>query len=180
MNEARENTDPPTIAQVLGSPALLLATWWCTGLSPRAPGTVGSLAALPLCALCLLYLPLWGVLGVAAVLLWVGVWCADTAGKAWGQVDHGAIVIDEVLGQLLALALPFFVLRDVLGQGPNELGLWILGFLLFRLFDITKPWPASYFDRRVKTAWGVMLDDIAAGIWAGVVAIPLLLGLATL
>ena len=120
------------------------------------------------------------MLGVAAVLMWVGVWCADTAGTAWGQVDHGAIVIDEVLGQLLALALPFFVLRDVLGQGPHEPGLWILGFLLFRLFDITKPWPASYFDRRVKTAWGVMLDDIAAGIWAGVVAIPLLLGLATL
>jgi len=180
MSKAAIKPHPPTLAQVLGSPALLLATWWCTGLSPRAPGTVGSLAALPLCALCLLHLPFWGVLGVAAVLLWVGVWCAGTAGAAWGQVDHGAIVIDEVLGQLLAVAVPYFVLRVGFEQGPNELVLGIVGFVLFRLFDITKPWPASYFDRQVKTAWGVMLDDVAAGIWAGVVAIPLLVGLAVL
>ena len=104
------NSQLPTVAQVLKSPALLLATWWGAGLSPRAPGTVGSLAALPFCYFWLLALPAWGVAGLGLTLLFIGVWAAKQAGKAWGKVDHGAIVIDEVLGQLLALALPFYVL----------------------------------------------------------------------
>ena len=101
------NVEAPTAAEVIKSPALLLATWWGTGLSPRAPGTVGSLAALPFCSIWLLYLPPWGVAGVALLLLFLGVWAAEQAGAAWGKPDHGAIVIDEVLGQLLALALPY-------------------------------------------------------------------------
>lgn len=176
MSDILANKKSPQLARVLRSPALLLASWWGTGLSPWAPGTIGSLAALPFCAVCLLYLPLWAVCGVMGLLVAVGVWSAGIAGDAWGQVDHGAIVIDEVLGQLLAVALPYYVI----GYRGAGLEFWIVGFALFRLFDISKPWPASYFDQRMKTAWGVMLDDVAAGIWAGLLAIPLLWGLALL
>ena len=157
------NSQLLTVAQVLKSPALLLATWWGAGLSPRAPGTVGSLAALPFCYFWLLALPAWGVAGLGLTLLFIGVWAAKQAGKAWGKVDHGAIVIDEVLGQLLALALPFYVLD----ASAISLEFLLVGFLLFRLFDIAKPWPVSHFDNHWKSGWGVMLDDVAAGFLAG-------------
>ena len=97
------------------------------------------------------------------MLLFIGVWTAKQAGKAWGKVDHGAIVIDEVLGQLLALALPFYVLD----ASAISLEFLLVGFLLFRLFDIAKPWPVSHFDNHWKSGWGVMLDDVAAGFLAG-------------
>ncbi len=153
----------PSVGQVIKSPGLLLATWWGSGLSPKAPGTVGSVAALPFCYFWLLTLPGWGVAGVALLLLLLGVWAAEQAGEAWGKVDHGAIVIDEVLGQLLALALPFYAM----GASAISLELLLVGFLLFRLFDVAKPWPVSYFDNHWKSGWGVMLDDVAAGVLAG-------------
>jgi len=164
------NVEAPTAAAVIKSPALLLATWWGTGLSPRAPGTVGSLAALPFCSIWLLYLPPWGVAGVALLLLFLGVWAAEQAGAAWGKPDHGAIVIDEVLGQLLALALPYYVL----GASAVSFQFLLVGFVLFRLFDIAKPWPVSYFDNHWKSGWGVMLDDVVAGLLAGLGALLVL------
>ena len=167
------NSEAPTVAEVIKSPALLLATWWGTGLSPRAPGTVGSVAALPFCTFWLLYLPAWGVAGVAFVLLILGVWAAEQAGAAWGKADHGAIVIDEVLGQFLALAVPCYVL----GASAASFHLLLVGFVLFRFFDIAKPWPVSYFDKHWKSGWGVMLDDVVAGLLAGlgaVLVLPLL------
>lgn len=164
------NSEVPTVAQVLRSPALMLATWWGAGLSPRAPGTVGSLVALPFCCVWLLTLPAWGVAGVGLMLLFLGVWAAEQAGKAWGKVDHGAIVIDEVLGQLLALALPYYVL----GVPVTSFEFLLVGFLLFRIFDVAKPWPVSYFDIHWKSGWGVMLDDVAAGLLAGSVALLVL------
>lgn len=164
------NGEAPAAAEVIKSPALLLATWWGTGLSPRAPGTVGSLAALPFCSIWLLYLPLWGVAGVALLLMFLGVWAAEQAGAAWGKPDHGAIVIDEVLGQLLALALPYYVL----GASAVSFQFLLVGFVLFRLFDIAKPWPVSYFDNHWKSGWGVMLDDVVAGLLAGLGALLVL------
>ncbi len=164
------NGEAPTAVEVIKSPALLLATWWGTGLSPRAPGTVGSLAALPFCSIWLLYFPPWGVAGVALLLLFLGVWAAEQAGAAWGKPDHGAIVIDEVLGQLLALALPYYVL----GASAVSFQFLLVGFVLFRLFDIAKPWPVSYFDNHWKSGWGVMLDDVVAGLLAGLGALLVL------
>jgi phosphatidylglycerophosphatase A len=164
------NSQLPSVGQVIRSPALLLATWWGSGLSPRAPGTVGSVAALPFCYLWLLTLPGWGVAGVAFVLLFLGVWAATQAGEAWGKVDHGAIVIDEVLGQLLALAIPFYVMST----SVISLELLLIGFVLFRLFDVSKPWPVSYFDNHWKSGWGVMMDDVAAGVLAGLGALLVL------
>ena len=150
--------------------AEVLASWFGAGFSPVAPGTVGSLAALPFVALVLMLDIQW-VLVCSLLLMLVGVWSAGIAGRHWGQVDHGSIVIDEVLGQLLAIAIPHYLL----GGQIAPVWLYSLGFLGFRLFDIVKPWPADVFDRRAKNGWGVMLDDVVAGIWAGPVVTLLLM-----
>lgn len=154
----------PTWAATLRSPALLLASGLGSGLSPVAPGTAGSLLTLPL-AWFLLPLGPGAVLGVSAALLFIGAWASTRAGAAWGKVDHGAIVIDEVVGQLITLALPLFILPEL----ADDYWLFMLGFALFRLFDIVKPWPARYFDLHCKNGWGVMLDDVVAGLMAGIV-----------
>jgi phosphatidylglycerophosphatase A len=140
----------------------LLAAWGPCGFAPVAPGTVGTLGAVPLA---------WAVsrlepLAAAAFLLAflaLAVHAATRAGAWWGVVDAPGIVIDEVLGYLVAVAfLPF--------TWPTALA----AFLLFRLFDIVKPWPASALDRW-KTGAGVVLDDVAAGLQAWVVVRLLLL-----
>ncbi len=171
MTISSDNT-APSVRSVLRSPALLLASWFGVGLSPRAPGTAGSIAALPLVALLVYYLPVVTTAIIGLLLFFVGVWSASEAGRRWGQADHGAIVIDEVVGQLLATAIPVYVLGDVLASFPVVI---LLSLVTFRLFDIVKVWPADYVDKHSKNGWGVMLDDVFAGLWAGVVVIALLL-----
>ncbi len=163
FNDAMDVASPRT-RDVFRSPALLIATWFGSGLSPKAPGTAGSLAALPFIYLVLRYLPMWGVVTVGVLVMVSGTWASKRAAARWGQVDHGAIVVDEVLGQLIASGLAFY-LGD---QSLLDCKLLMVGFVFFRLFDISKVWPASFFDRHVKNALGVMLDDVAAGVWAGV------------
>jgi phosphatidylglycerophosphatase A len=130
---------------------MLIATWFGVGLSPLAPGTCGSLAAL---ALAWAIRALSGAPGLAVafvVVFSVGIWAADAAAKASGVQDPAAIVVDEVAGQwLVLLAAPF--------DSPA----WVFAFVLFRLFDIWKPWPVSWADRHVKGGFGIMLDDILA------------------
>jgi len=175
--------DPKTVGPIPSwsdtrrSPALMLASWWGSGLSPVAPGTVGSLFALPAIALIHAFSGVWGLLAGGVLLFGLGVWAAGSAGRAWGQVDHGAIVIDEVVGQLLTVLIPVAVLAN---WAPLE-AVYAAGFVLFRVFDIVKPWPAGWLDRHSKNGLGVMLDDVAAGVWAGFVLTALLtafLGLA--
>lgn len=137
--------------------AFLLATWFGAGLLPKAPGTWGSLAAVPIAAL----LYLWGgnlaVATAALVAFLAGIWASAVYVRETGTEDPGAVVIDEVAGQWLVLAaVPF----DPLLYGA--------GFVLFRLFDIAKPWPVSWADRHVKGGLGVMLDDMLAGVYGGV------------
>ena len=155
------------LREIFCSPALILATWLGSGLSPWMPGTIGSLAALPFIWLLLEFVMPVVVLFIALILLLLGVWSANIAGRQWGKTDHGAIVIDEVVGQLLAIAIPFYVFAG----SVNNLMLYGVGLLTFRFFDIVKPWPACWFDRCLKNGWGVMLDDVAAGIWSAVVTI---------
>jgi phosphatidylglycerophosphatase A len=134
--------------------ALTLATWFGAGLAPKAPGTFGTLAALPLA---------WWVghhsfqtqLVVLGVLLAVAVPAAQSAGRWFGVVDAKQIVIDEVAGLLVTM----------LGV-PVSWGTMLAGFALFRLFDIAKPWPVSFFDRKVKNGFGVVFDDVMAGFYA--------------
>jgi phosphatidylglycerophosphatase A len=134
---------------------VLLAAWGPCGFSPVAPGTFGTLGAIPLWwVLRPLSLPLY-LLTVAAFLA-IAVFASDAAGRYWKVPDASPIVVDEVAGYLVTLAL-------VPWSWPAAL----LGFALFRVFDILKPWPASWFDRQ-KHALGVVLDDVAAGVWAAV------------
>jgi len=139
-------------------PANLLATWFGAGLSPVAPGTVGSLAALPFAYLLSHYLGIIG-LGVAiAVVLVIGIWAAHRYSIRTASHDASPIVIDEVAGQWLALLLV-----------PADIVLYAIGFALFRLADIFKPWPIGWADRRIKGGFGVMFDDLLAGAIAAII-----------
>jgi len=132
----------------------LLAAWGPCGLSPLAPGTVGTLGAVPLAWAVARLEPLPTAAFLAAFLA-LSVHAAGHAGRHWGVVDASQIVIDEVMGYLVTMAfVPF--------TWPAAAA----GFVLFRVFDISKPWPASTFDR-MKSGLGVVMDDVAAGAWAG-------------
>ncbi len=145
-------------------PASLLATWFGAGLLPGAPGTWGSLAALPFAwAIAARFGPA-ALLVAAAIAFFVGWWAAEQVGRASGVADEGSIVIDEVAGQWLTLA-----------AAPPSAEAYVLGLLLFRLFDITKPWPARAAERNLPGGLGVMADDIVAGVYAGAVLYVLLM-----
>ncbi|ACI49975.1 phosphatidylglycerophosphatase A [Gluconacetobacter diazotrophicus PA1 5] len=142
------------------TPSRLIASFGGCGFSPFAPGTVGSLAALA-CGLGLLAHPL--ALAVAIVLC-CAIGYVATA-RASGGVDHGWIVIDEVAGMWITMFPLSLPPTPVHPWTPDRIGvLWlVLAFALFRLFDITKPGPVGWFDRR-HDAVGIMGDDIVAGL----------------
>jgi phosphatidylglycerophosphatase A len=144
--------------QLLSHPAGWIATALGAGLAPKAPGTAGSLVAL---------LPWWFLLRELAwpwyglVLLAgfaLGVWACAVCDRRLGRHDQGALVWDEVIGMWITL----------IAAPPQWWWMWV-GFGLFRLFDIWKPWPVSWADRRVHGGLGVMLDDVLAGIYAAIV-----------
>lgn len=146
---------PPSLRFLFSHPAHFIALGFGTGLSPFAPGTVGTLLALPLAALLRALTGDLGYLLCLAGAFAVGVWAADRTGRDLGVPDHGAIVWDEVAAFLLVL---FFVGADPLRQG--------IAFLLFRFFDIVKPPPARMIDREWHHGFGVMADDIVAAFYA--------------
>ena len=133
---------------------ILAATWGGTGFSPFASGTVGTLGAIPLfLVLTRLSLPLYLLSTVAFTLF--ACWISGFGEELFGEHDSGKIVIDEVAGYLVTMiAVP-----------PSWQAI-LIGFLMFRLFDITKPQPARWFDRSLLNGYGVVLDDVAAGIYA--------------
>lgn len=136
------------------SVSFLLCTWFGLGKLPKAPGTWGSLGALPFAwALQMQGGPL--ALGIALLLLCpLALWAIGDFLGRWPGEDPQEIVIDEVAGQWLVL---LFVPPDVL--------LYLIGFILFRVLDITKPWPASWADSQVSGAKGVLLDDLLAAVY---------------
>jgi phosphatidylglycerophosphatase A len=136
-------------------PAHFLALGFGAGLSPVAPGTVGTLVGLPLAALLRAYAGDTGYLIALALGFAVGVWAADRTGRDLGVADHGAIVWDEIVAFVLVL---FFVGADAVRQA--------FAFLLFRVFDIVKPPPARLIDREWHHGFGVMADDIVAAFYA--------------
>ncbi len=141
---------------------IAVASGLWAGYSPVAPGTAGSIVGAVIAFLFAAFLGLGSFAGTAYSLLtvltfFVGVWAAGRAEVIYGQKDCGKIVIDEIAGMFVTLYLIPFDWR------------WIAaGFFLFRFFDITKPFPARTIDQRMKGGWGVMLDDIAAGIYANI------------
>ena len=136
-------------------PAVIWSTWFWSGLSPKAPGTVGSLAALPVGWLIFLYLGPIGLAAATVVVFFTGWWSTYVYLERTGREDPGEVVIDEVAGLWLALLITGDSVYTVIPL-----------FLLFRLFDIWKPWPIGWLDQNVKGAFGVMIDDIAAGLFA--------------
>ncbi len=136
-------------------PASLLATWFGCGLLPKAPGTWGSLAALPVAFVIAALAGSWGLLAAAILATFVGVWAAGVYAARSGQADPQRVVIDEVAGQWLALV-----------PVAQDLRLYAVAFLAFRFFDIVKVWPAGRIDRELKGGWGIMLDDVVAGLYA--------------
>lgn len=141
--------------------AMTLATWFGCGLSPVAPGTVGSLGALVPAWLLAAYAgwPPWafGVLGAAIAI--PGVWAAGIAERASGREDPGLVVIDEVAGQWITMA------------GAHVIN-WksaLAAFLIFRALDIWKPPPARQFDERLHGGLGIMADDVMVGIYGAAI-----------
>ena len=133
--------------------ATLLATGFGAGYSPVAPGTAGSLVGL-LLFWPLARLPWLAQAGAATGVFFVGVWASGALARRLGRKDPGLAVIDEVVGQWVTLlALPFTPLTAV------------LGFVLFRVFDVLKPWPARALEA-LPGGWGIVADDVAAGIYA--------------
>ncbi len=148
---------PPPAPLPLWHPAAFIATWFGSGLLPIAPGTWGSLAALPFAWVIASVWGQWALFVAGAIALAAGTWAADMFARRNQQEDPPAVVIDEVAGQWLALAV----------VPPGALP-YALGFVLFRLFDIVKPWPAGLIDRRLRNGLGIMLDDVVAGVYAAV------------
>jgi phosphatidylglycerophosphatase A len=152
---------------LLTHPAGWIATGFGAGFFPRAPGTAGSLVALIPWWFALRELSLAWYAAVLVLAFALGVWACDAAGKRLGVDDHRALVWDEFVGQWVALcAAPLSWPR---GSWPWMAASMVAGFLLFRLFDVWKPWPIRIADRRVHGGFGVMLDDVLAGICALVV-----------
>ena len=141
----------PTFAFLVRHPAHFIALGFGTGLSPVAPGTFGTLVALPLAWLLEAHAATWGWLMAIATITIAGAWCAHITARDLGAPDHGSIVIDEIAAFLLVL---FFA-----GAAPWRQA---LAFALFRFFDIVKPPPIREIDRAMKNAAGVMADDFAA------------------
>ena len=146
------------MTELLRSPTLLLAFGFGSGLSPKAPGTLGSLAAIPIWLL-LIKLPI--ALYWVAVLLAIvtGIYICGRAAAKLGVHDHSGIVWDEFVGLWIAMAFL-----------PPTLGSIICGFILFRFFDIVKPWPIGWVDKKLQGGTGIMIDDIVAGVFAAVIA----------
>ena len=139
---------------VFSSPVHFLAFGFGSGLSPFAPGTAGTLAAIPLYLL-LVQLPFWGYVAALLVMSLVGIWICGESSRRLGVHDHGGIVWDEFAGYLLTML-----------AAPAGWVWIVVGFFLFRLFDIWKPWPIRVVDRDVSGGFGIMFDDILAGIYA--------------
>jgi phosphatidylglycerophosphatase A len=138
----------------LTNPIQFLALGFGSGLMPKAPGTFGTLAAIPVF---LLLAPLSTIyyLSVVIVFSLLGIYLCGYAAKAAGVHDHPAIVWDEIVGFLITMFMVPISWQSV-----------VVGFVLFRLFDIVKPWPISYLDKHCHGGFGIMIDDIVAGLAA--------------
>lgn len=147
------------------NPHVLIATWFGAGLVRPAPGTVGTLAGVPFgVAIAWAGGPVY--LALAAVILFIiGTISASAYGRKSGETDDQSIVVDEVVGVWIAGLF-----------AHTHLWPWVAAVLLFRFFDVWKPWPARFFDNRCKGGFDVMMDDVVAGVYAllgvSIVALP--------
>ncbi len=150
MSQASDNLT----RKVLTDPVNFMAFGFGTGLAPIAPGTFGSLPGI-LLAWLTLDMGIYFQLGIAAALFVAGVWICGESARRIGVHDHGGIVWDEICGMYVTLLL-----------APQTIIGFALGFGLFRLFDIVKPWPIRDLDHRLGGGLGIMLDDLVAALYA--------------
>ena len=150
--------------------ATMIATYFGLGLSPKAPGTVGSLGTLPLAFVLCFFGGVYAVVIASVLIFVIGVPATHEVIKDLQDKDPGKVVVDEVVGQLLT----FLFVADNLYRNTHTWWIYLFGFAAFRFFDICKMGPVKWFDRNVKNAYGVMLDDVCAGLmgatclWMGI------------
>ena len=156
----------PDARFLVAHPAHFIALGFGAGLAPRAPGTFGTLAALAIYWALALVLPPLAIAFLAVPLFFLGVWACGVAGRNLGAEDHGALVWDEIVAFLPLAAL-----------ASASLWLQAVAFLLFRLFDIWKPFPIRHFEARVKGGLGVMLDDLLAACYTYLVLVILVIAI---
>lgn len=155
--------DRPTSLIRLSNPWHLLATGFGSGLSPLIPGTMGTLASIPF-YLALVQLPLLAYVFVVLVASFIGCKICQITSDDMKVHDHGSIVWDEFVGFWITMAVVPIGQLSCLDWRPVA-----IGFVLFRLFDMVKPWPICWFDKNVSGGVGIMIDDIVAGIISAVV-----------
>jgi len=154
MSTHHKRSRIPAAKVLLRSPACFLAFGFGAGLAPVAPGTFGTLVAIPI-YLAASTLPLPAYLGLTVALFAAGIWICAECEQVLQVQDHSGIVWDEIVGFLVTMIAV-----------PASLHSILAGFLLFRLFDVWKPWPVRYFDRSVHGGLGIMLDDLLAAVYA--------------
>lgn len=141
--------------------SLFIAKWISLGFGsgklPHAPGTYGTVVGIPIFLL-MADLSLFNYVLLCLILLGIGIWASQRYSDFLGVHDHGSIVWDEVVGYLITMTAT-----------PAEWQWIILGFILFRVFDIWKPWPINLLDKHVHGGFGIMMDDVLAGVYGAVV-----------
>ncbi|MDO6620441.1 MULTISPECIES: phosphatidylglycerophosphatase A [unclassified Shewanella] len=148
------STDPAVKKLTLTNPVHFLALGFGSGLAAKAPGTFGTLAAVPIVYL-MSFLSLSAFIFITLISCLVGIYICDKAAKDMGVHDHGAIVWDEVAGLMITMI-----------AAPAGVIWLVVGFALFRFFDILKPWPIRWLDAKVHGGFGIMIDDVLAGIFS--------------
>ncbi len=144
-----------TARQIMRDPVLFLAFGFGSGLAKKAPGTFGTLAAIPVYLLLVQFnTVIYSVITLISMV--AGIWICGIAADKLGEHDFGGIVWDEIAGFLVTMWFVGFSWQNV-----------VLGFILFRVFDIVKPWPIKWVDQKVSGGFGIMLDDVLAGLLAG-------------
>ena len=146
-----------SIRQILSNPILFLAFGFGSGLAKKMPGTMGTVAAIPVYLIFILA-DIWIYSFLTLIVCIVGINICDEAAKLLGEHDFGGIVWDEIAGFLITM---WFV--------PFSWYAVLCGFALFRFFDILKPWPIRWADKKVEGGFGIMLDDILAGLFSAII-----------
>ena len=155
MDIKLKRTPPPL--KYLAHPWHFLSFGFGSGYSPWAPGTAGTIAAIPIFYF-MASLPLWSYLLLVFAMMMLGFYICGYTTRALGKHDHSAIVWDEIVGYLITMLAM-----------PNSWQWMLVGFFVFRIFDVVKPWPINVIDRRINGGLGIMLDDVLAGVYGVVV-----------
>lgn len=152
------NLSQEVLRKVLRTPTGFLAMGFGSGLAKTLPGTLGTLVSVPICLL-MKQMPHWWYMVAVIASFIIGIWLCDRTTKALGVQDHKSIVWDEFVGFFITMIFLDVTILSV-----------VVAFFLFRIFDIFKPWPISWLDENVHDGTGIMIDDLVAGLFAGVTA----------